>query len=352
MEQEIQPATNPGTPVTHMNRLTSSEIGNLWRVYMNYTMLTCIMKVFLSQSQDPDIRSVCQSAHDISQRRIKTSSDLLTQDNRSVPHGFTDEDIDINAPALYSDTFYIYYIKNMIKVGLNVLSMALTMATRLDVIAFFRTEIDATMDIWNKTATIMLEKGMMIRPPYMETDNIVHYVHKEDNFLGSVWSGDRPLLAIEVEQLYYGIITNEVGKTLLTGFHQVTPSKQLRDYINKGIELSGDIIQNFGSKLRDGGITSPMHWDAYGTVTNSTTPPFSDKLMIFHINMLNTIGMANYAISLGSTFRKDLVAMYGRYIGQVVLYAAKGLDLAIDNGWLEEPPIYLDRQNLINEKKH
>lgn len=68
--------------------------------------------------------------------------------------------------------------------------------------------------------------------------------------------------------------------------------------------------------------------------------------------MMNTVGMANYAISLGSTFRRDLVTMFGRYIGQVTLYAAQGLNLAIVNGWLEEPPSYVDRENLVNNPQH
>ena len=41
------------------------------------------------------------------------------------------------------------------------------------------------------------------------------------------------MLSVEIEQLYFGIITNEVGKTLLTGFRQVTPSPELRDYMDK-----------------------------------------------------------------------------------------------------------------------
>lgn len=343
-----------------MSRLTSSEIGNLWRMYMNYTMLSCVMQVILKHTQDPDIKNICEKVLDMAHRRAEVSAHFLSQDNRSIPRGFTDEDIDLEAPALYSDMFYLYYLKNMARIGLNVLSMALTMSTRLDVIEFFKNEIAVSLDLWSLIAKVMLEKGIMIRqkgimirPPFMETLDEVRYVQDKDSFVGSIWGGSRrPLLSGEIEQLFFGIISNEVGKTLLTGFHQVTPHDQLRDYIKKGCDLSGDMIDNFSSKLRDGGITSPMHWDAYGAVTDSTTPPFSDKLMMFHINMLNTIGMANYAVSLGSAFRRDLVAMYGRYMSELALYAAKGLDLAIENGWLEEPPSYVDRQSLTNRTQH
>lgn len=352
MEQTIQPVIDTDTPVIHMTRLTSSEISSLWRVYMNYSLLTCAMKVFLKHNQDPDIKKILEFTFDLSRRRVNTSSELLRADNRPVPIGFTDEDIDLSAPALFSDTYCLYYVKNMIKIGINVLGMALTMSTRLDVIDFFQREIMATMELWNHTAKLLLEKGLMIRPPYIETMNEVRYVQNKDEFLGSIWGGARPLLSVEIEQLYFGIITNEVGKTLLTGFRQVTPSPELRDYMDKGIALAEDIVKNLTSKLRDAGLGHPAHWDATGTVTDSTIPPFSDKLIMFHVNMMNTVGMANFSISLGSSIRRDLVTMFGRYIGQVSLYAAQGLNLAIENGWLEEPSSYVDRKELTNNLQH
>jgi hypothetical protein len=186
-----------------------------------------------TNNQDPDIKKILEFTFDLSRRRVNTSSELLRADNRPVPIGFTDEDIDLSAPALFSDTYCLYYVKNMIKIAINVLGMALTMSTRLDVIDFFQREIMATMELWNHTAKLLLEKGLMIRPPYIETMNEVRYVQNKDEFLGSIWGGARPLLSVEIEQLYFGIITNEVGKTLLTGFRQVTPSPELRDYMDK-----------------------------------------------------------------------------------------------------------------------
>jgi hypothetical protein len=249
---------------------------------------------------------------------------------------------------LHSDIFYLYYLRNGIKIGLNLVSTALCMCTRLDVLEFFQQEIHTTTAFWNKVARVMLEKGILVRPPFIETEVKSDYVEDKQEFLGSYWGKDnRPLLSMEVEQLFYGIITNEVGKTLLTGFHQVTPSKPLRDYIERGIAIATDMIEDFGMKLLDSGITAPSHWEAYGAVSRSTTPPFSDKLMMFHINVLNSIGLANYAVSAGSTFRKDLILMYGRYLAQVTKYAADGIKLAIENKWLEEPPRFVDRKNLI-----
>jgi hypothetical protein len=234
----------------------------------------------------------------------------------------------------------------MAKIALNMNSMALTMSARLDVIDFYHKQIDVTMDLWEKIARIMLEKGIFIRPPVITTNEQVDFVKRD--FLNK----NRPLLAIEIEQLYFSITTNEVGQTLLTGFHQVVRSNEVRKYMKQGIDFAGRIIDECSAILRSNGIASSMHWDANGTVTGSTTPPFSDKLMVFLVTIMNAAGIANSAVSLSSSPRPDLALMYGRLIAQTADFANDGAKILIDNGWLEEPPRYVDRSKLVNTTKH
>ncbi|MFX4262077.1 DUF3231 family protein [Pelotomaculum propionicicum] len=347
MDQTYNELVKTAPPVTHNAPLTSSEIGNLSRTYVNYSMLGLIMKFFLQHVQDVDIRSVIEDTLSLSEDRVRISADFLSRDGRPVPYGFTEQDVDLKAPALFADVFYLHYVGNMIKLGLNISSMALTMAARLDVIDIYHKAIDTTMDLWEKAVRIMLEKGVYTRPPFITTTDQVEFVKSKD-FL----AGHRPLLAIEIEQLYFGIITNEVGRTLLTGFHQVVRSKEARKYIKKGLDFSSRIIDEFSTIMRSNGITSPMHWDAYSTVTNSTTPPFSDKMMMFHVLMMNAAGIANYAISLASSPRRDLASVYGRLIAKTADFANDGFKIMIENGWLEEPPSYIDRTELRNTAKH
>lgn len=347
MDQTYNEVVKAAPQVTHTTQLSSSEIGNLWRTCMNYTMLTVIIKVFLQHARDVDIRGVLEDALAIAEDRVRISADFLSRDVQPIPVGFKDNDVDLKAPPLFSDVFYLHYLSNLIKIGLNINSMALTMSAKLDVVDFYHKSVKTTMDLWEETIRILLKKGLLTRSPMITTANQVDFVKNRD-FLDR----RRPLLSIEIEQLYFGIITNEVGRTLLTGFHQVVRSKEIRKYIKHGLDFSSRIVDENSKILRSGGITSPMHWDAYGTVTSSTTPPFSDKLMIFHITMMNAAGIANYAVSLASSPRQDLALMYGKLIVETANYAEDGLKIMIDNGWLEEPPRYVDRDKLVNTSKH
>ncbi|NPV89650.1 MAG: DUF3231 family protein [Firmicutes bacterium] len=355
MEQQTFTEENlsktPPLPVTHETRLSSSEIANLWRTCMLYSMTACVMQYFQQHVQDRDIKSLVQESLSIAETGVNIAADFLKKDKRAVPRGFGDQDVDLEAPALFSDVFYLYYISNQVKVGLNVSSMACTMASRPDIRDFYIQCIESTLRFWGRISDTLLSKGLMIRPPYVATVEKVDFVKKQ-SFLGGLFGQERSLLAIEIEQLYFGTITNEIGRTLLTGFRQTARSSEVRSYMERGLKLASKYIKLFGDKLREGDISSPMHWDAYGNVTESTVPSFSDKLMMFHTVLLNAFGIANYGVSLSSSMRSDVVTTYAAIIPEVASYTEDGINIMIDNGWFEEPPRVLDRDKLSNVNIH
>lgn len=334
---------------THHPPLTSSEISSLWRTQMHYSMLQCVFKYFARHTEDPNIRPLMEDTRDICSARAKVAADLYRRQDLAVPMGFTDEDVDLSAPRLYSDLYHLYYLRNMIPIGLSMNSISLTMAARADVREFYHRCVISTMRLWERAADTMLSKGIFIRPPYITTPNRVNFVDKQD-FLGGSLVERRPLLAIEIERLHYGTLSNMTGKGLLMGFLQTVRSEQVRRYLKRGSEIASKHIEILSSLLRREEIPSPMHWET--AVTDSTAPPFSDKLMMFHVVTLNSVGLGNYALSMAESMRHDLTAVYARLIGEVSSYAEDGLNILIDNGWFEEPPRVVDRRELTDPQKH
>lgn len=350
MEQTIirtENTKNTKIPVSQKpQKLTSSEIANIWISYVNYSMLRCIAISFLQNVEDADVLSILEEAAAICETRIKAASEFLNTEGHPLPKGFDDKDLNLSAPRLFSDVFYLYYLKHLMKIGLNVISMDLTMSTRSDVREFYTECIISTARFWNRIANILLAKGLFVRPPNVTIAKDVDFVKKQ-SFLGSLFGEQRPLLAKEIEQLSYNMLANMLGKYLLSGFRQVAKSKQVRAFMNRGIEISHNHAEIFGAILRKEDIPSPMAWDYM--VTDSTIPPFSDKLMMFHIVTLNASGLANYAISIASSPRRDLSANYTRMLAEIASYADDGTNIMISNGWLEEPPRVVDREELINK---
>jgi Protein of unknown function (DUF3231) len=83
------------------NRLSSSEISNLWTHYLRETMAICVSKYALITIKDEEIHAVFELALDMSQRHVENLVELFNKENSPVPKGFSDKDINLKAPPIF-----------------------------------------------------------------------------------------------------------------------------------------------------------------------------------------------------------------------------------------------------------
>ncbi|MGG1517899.1 DUF3231 family protein [Paenibacillus oryzisoli] len=327
-------------------KLTASELGTLWTTYINDTMAKCILSYFFQKAEDLEIKHVVESALRISVNHLESLKRLFKEEDFPIPQGFTDHDVNVHAKRLFSDSFSLYYLKNMSKVGITTFGVAFSMATRADIRAFFHDCTMHTIALDQKVTELLLAKGLYVRPPSIPTPHLIEFVSDKSFLSGGFFGfGDkRPLLSIEIAQLFSNIHTNALGKALLMGFSQVVKSPEIHKYFITGKEISSKHVKVFSDVLLDDDIPTPMTWDA--DVSDSTDPPFSDKLMLFHVSLLIAAGTANYGVSAAACPRKDLATSYVRLAAEIATYAENGALLMIKNSWLEEPPQNPDRDAL------
>jgi hypothetical protein len=332
----------------HNIRLTSTEMATLWTTYINDTMAKCVLSYFLKKVEDTEIKPVIELALSITVKHIQELTKLFKSEDFPIPHGFTDEDVNINAKRLFSDSFFLYYLKNMSKVGITTFGVAFSMASRADVRKFFNESITQTVTLDQKLTEVMQSKGIYVRPPYISNQDHIDFV-KNKSFLSGGFFGfgaKRPLLSIEIAQLFANIQTNALGKALLMGFSQVVRSKEIRQYLITGKDISSKHVKIFSDTLSSGDIPAPMTCDT--DVMDSTDAPFSDKLILFHVAILVAAGTANYGVSAAASPRKDIAMDYVRLAAEIAIYTEAGANLMIENGWLEEPPQAPNRNELAN----
>jgi len=332
--------------IHHHVPLTSSELGSLWRSNVYYDLCNCMNKYFLNTMDDPDLRPPLEDARSYLEKRVNLTSEILRLEGQPNPKGFGDEDIDFGAPRLFTDLYYYYYVLNMLRLGLPLGSTNLSHSVRTDIRDFYTESLMSTTRLYNRLSEIMLEKGIYIRPPIINTFNEADVIEKQ-NFLRGFLGERRPLLAQEIDQLFFGIRTNEIGGALLTGFQQVARSEQVRAYMARGAEIARKHVNIFSSTLQKEKIPIPMH--SGELVTDSTISPFSDKLMMQHVVILGSIGMGNYVTSMASSLRHDLSVNYARLMGEAANYGEDGINIMIENGWFEEPLRTIDRRELGNK---
>ena len=330
----------------HNIPLTISEIGFLWAQYLNDTLAVCVMKYFKNICEDKEILPLVESSLSLAQNDIKMITEIFSKENHPIPVGFTDEDVNVNAPRLFSDIFILMYIQKLEVIAMASIGIAIGVSARSDVSGFFRNLLLSVSELHDKARKVLLSKGVYVRPPQIPTPNKVDFVKKQSFLFDFLGSQKRPLSAIEITHLYLGIQTNVLGKAMMLAFAQVCKNDDVKEFLTEGKRIANKHMKKFSSILINEDIPAPMGSDAY--VMDSTIAPFSDKLMMFHTTYLISVGIGNYGIAAGTCQRMDLNATYTRLAAEIALYAEDGANILIKHGWLEEPPKLIDRQALIN----
>ncbi|YCA45065.1 DUF3231 family protein [Bacillus sp. JZ8] len=335
---------------THPTQLTSAEIACIWTNYMQDSMSTCVLSYFLQTIEDEDIHPLIQEAYDVSCAHIKELTTLFQQEQIPLPTGFTDKDVNVNAPRLYTDAFILQYLAHMTRVGMLGYSGFTSMGARKDLKTYFIKGLRETSDLFDKTTDLLLEKGLYIRAPYISYPTKTDFVDSHKYLSGfSLFSKQRPLNAIEISHLYMNSVTNHIGSKLSLSFAQVSPHEEIQKWMLRGRDISRKHMRIFTRILLDSDIESPISSDV--AITDATTPPFSDKLAMFHMGMLSATGTGNYATAASASQRTDLILNYERLSFEVAQYAKDGADIMIRNKWMEQPPTTLDKEKLVKKKE-
>ncbi|KKI94073.1 hypothetical protein WQ54_00600 [Bacillus sp. SA1-12] len=331
--------------------LTSAEIACIWTAFMNDSMSKCILSYFLKHVEDAEIRSIVQLTYDLSSTHIEKLTSLFQEEGIPLPTGFTiEKDINHNAPRLYTDLFMLTYINHMAKVGLFAYSGFISMSARKDIRSYFREGLQETSNLYDESTDVSLSKGIFIRAPYIAYPSQTDFVDNKKYLSGfTIFSKQRPLNTIEISHLFMNIQTNVIGSKLALGFAQISSEEKIQKWMIRGSEISKKHVQIFTKALINNNIQPPISSDI--SITDSTIAPFSDKLAMFHMSLLSTAGIGNYATAASASQRSDLVLNYERLSLEIAQYAKDGADIMIQNNWLEQPPGTLDKEKLSKKKE-
>ncbi|WP_042225289.1 DUF3231 family protein [Oceanobacillus manasiensis] len=325
-------------------QLTASEISNLWAIYQNNTVAKVGLSYFLEHVEDQDIKVLLEECKSLAEQELGEISAFFRADNYPIPKGFTEEDVQKNAPRLFSDSLYLEYIFNMFIISLNTYSTALSVSERQDIVQFFSKCLDSAKKLHLNTKELTKRKGLYTKKPVLPVPAEIEFV-KKDSFLSGWFGKRRPLLGMEISNLNFHSQRNALGHALITGFSQVATSKELRSFFEKGRDISEKHLSIFTTLLRDDNMDQGSTMMT-SEVTTSTTAPFSDKFMMYIVTALINSSIGQYGVSLSTSPRHDLALQYTRLIADISKYANESANILIDKGWMEQPPIAADRKEL------
>lgn len=327
-------------------KLTSSELAVLFGTYLNDTLANCVLSYFIEHVEDSDIKSCVENGLDLAKNHIDFIKKVFTDEGIPITAGFSEQDVNVKAPRLFSDELILHYIENLGAMGLHVYNMSLRSSARQDIREFFTSCIQSDAELFNKSTNIALEKGVYVRAPYIPYPKQVEFVQKQ-HFLAGWFGEQRALTSIEISFLYMNLYRNSLGSVIMTGFSQIAQSKEVRQYMVRGAEIAQHHCEVFGKFLGESNLPTPIS-PAF-LATTSKEPVFSDKLLMFHTSALNNAGFGFYGASIGGSPRRDLAAAYSRLTVEIGEYAEDGANLMIENGWMEKPPSAPDRKELARD---
>jgi hypothetical protein len=325
--------------------LISSEITGIWNSYMGESLISCLLKSFISNVADTETLTLMQDTLKLSSSRIEVLTNLFNQEKIPIPEAFTDDDINLNAPRLFTDGFYLQYLGYTSRIAMQNYTLILNQIARIDIRDYFTKCITEYISLYNRSADLRLSKGIFIRAPRVEVPKKVQYVENK-NFIIEHFGEKRPLLTIEITHAFSNIFANIIRKAFLTGFKQVCKSdKKISDYISEGITMATKHTGILNSLLTSENIPITSSSDSY--VTDSIVSPFSQKLILNKITIMCSAELTGMGMALADVRRSDLQSTYVKFTADILKSSNNCADIMIDNRWYEQPPQAVKHENLV-----
>jgi hypothetical protein len=330
------------------NPLTASEVSNLWTQYMGDSMSICIYKYFLNIVTNNEIKPILEFALQLAETHISKITELFKSANFQVPLGFTESDVNLNAPPLFSDDFLLYYTQTMTIHGLTAYSLAITTSERQDIQSYFFECTVTAKELFQQVVNLGKSLPKFSVPPSIPSPHGVEFIEHAgviSNFIGE----KRPLNVSEINNLYFNSKKTGFVRSLSIAFSQVAESEEVRKFMMKNVELAGKDAQSFDDLLQQSNLPAPRIWDS--DITDSTESPFSDKLIMFHMAFLVSAALSYYGAAIGSTLRPDIILNYNQVFNHAMQAGADCYSIMIKHGWMEKQPEAIDRESLAHGEK-
>jgi len=334
---------------TKGNTLTASEVSALWYQYMGDSMATCVYKYFLEIVEDKKIKTVLELALQLAEEHVLKIRGFLEDAHFQVPIGFTEKDVNVKAPRLFTDSFLLFYSYIMTIHGMTAYSLAITNTERKDIQNHFFTGLQTSKKLFQEIMEIAKTEPKFSSVPTIPAPQKVEFTDST-RIVADLIGDKRPLNISEISTLFFNSKKTGFIRSLSLAFSQVAEDDEVRKFMSRNVKLATKDVDSFDAILMQDHLPIPEKWDA--EITDSTVSPFSDKLMMFHSGFLVNAALSYYGASLGSNLRSDIILNYNKVYYHAMQAGLLCYKIMVKRGWLEKQPEAADRKSLIEKSQH
>ena len=331
-----------------VNTLTAAEVSALWLQYMGDSMAICVYKYFLKIVENNKIKPILELSLQLSESHIMKIKEFLNSANFQVPIGFTENDVNVNAPRLFSDQFLLFYSYIMTIHGITAYSLAITNLERQDIQNYFFECMVSSKELFQKIVVLAKSDSKFPSVPSIPSPLGANFM-ESPGFISNLIGDKRPLNSSEISTLFFNSTKTGFIKSLSLAFSQVVEQEDVRNFMLKNVKLAGKDADSFDAILQQEYLPIPEKWDV--EITDSTVSPFSDKLIMFHAGFLVNAALTYYGASLGSSFRSDILLNYSKVFTHAMEAGVMSYNIMVKHGWLEKQPEAIDRKSLAKSSE-
>lgn len=326
-------------------QLTSSELGTLWMTYISTSASLLMYDLMREKTIDKEAQNILTAYISEVQNVKNEIVKVFNNEKAVIPIGFDERDVIREATPLFDDIFHIMYLRQIIKLNFQHSAIFSAMSYMKEVHDIFKLNYDIADKYYVMTTNYLVGKGVLTRPPYVTMPKQAEFIEDKKYMSGfNVLSDKRSLNTIEVGYINESIQSNIFGMQLMTGFAQVAKEDEVKKYFIEGKELSKKIIVALTNIMMQSDIQPPSTWA--GKATDSTNPPFTDKLMMYITSLISSSAMTFGALGTSYSMRSDLHVKFAFIAKDVFQFSKEGAKIMIKNRWMEEPPQMEDRNQL------
>lgn len=148
--------------------LSSSEIGTLWLTYQEKTMILRVLEYFMEKSDDQQAKNIMGGLWQELNHFVTKMEGIFEQEGVAIPKGFTENDVNLQAPKLYDNGFDIMFLRILKEVSMGMYTLNMNMAYRDDVMSIYEGLTSTTQKVYKLSTHYLLEKGILTLPPLVE----------------------------------------------------------------------------------------------------------------------------------------------------------------------------------------
>jgi hypothetical protein len=317
------------------NALTAAEVSALWLQYLGDSMAICVFNYFLNIVENTDIKPILEFSLQLSESHVTKITEFLKSADFQIPIGFTENDVNVNAPRLFSDQFLLFYSYIMTIHGLPAYSLAIANSERPDIQNYFFECTASSKELFQKIIELTKNQPKFSGVPSIPSPHGAKFM-ESPGFISNLIGDKRPLNSSEISTLFFNSTKTGFVRSLSLAFSQVAVREEVRNFMLKNVTLAGKDAESFDAILQQDHLPIPEKWDA--EITDSTVSPFSDKLIMFHAGFLVNAALTYYGASLGSSLRSDIIVNYSKVFTHAMEAGVFSYNIMVKHGWLEKLP--------------